>query len=168
MNHNPARCAHLVHHDGNHGRGEGRRQCTRWPQAGGRYCGQHRPASDHLLYILSPYTDESMGVRTQRAQQAARYAAQAMAAGWNVFCPIAHGHAIDLHSPQPTGAEFWLSRCRWYLDRCTEAWVLTIDGWEESHGIGWEMTYLDHRGVDVMLADPYGEIPEGPLVEVGK
>jgi len=93
-----------------------------------------------FIYLASPYTHTSSIIREQRYKKACRAAARLMLEGYNVFCPIAHSHPIALEIPDyATNGPFWKKQDVPILRHASRLMVLTIDGWDTSSGIKWEI-----------------------------
>ena len=74
-----------------------------------------------LVYLASVYSQGNAGKnkRTRRFKQACKKAADLMAQGEVVFCPIAHSHPIEVHGMDTVeGHDFWLKQDGAILERC--------------------------------------------------
>jgi len=49
---------------------------------------------------------------------------------------------------------FWREYDRAFLEMCSEVWVLTLDGWRESHGVQAEIELARELGKPVVLVEP--------------
>jgi Domain of unknown function (DUF1937) len=91
-----------------------------------------------VIYLASPYSHPEQAIREQRFRDACHAAASLMRLGQQVFSPIAHGHPLTRHGI-PGDWSFWERHAHWYLERCDEVVVLTLDGWEQSVGVRAEL-----------------------------
>lgn len=114
-----------------------------------------------FVYLASPYTPMAVEsdlmqatIREERFQAAAKAAAQLMAEGNVVFCPIAHSHPIDLYFDGPESGDFWAKQDRPFLDGCSRLVVLTLPGWTMSRGVEHEIRIAESRGIPVTYMDP--------------
>ena len=107
-----------------------------------------------MIYLASPYSHESLLVRTKRYMAACQAAAELMAAGQVVFSPIAHTHGIALCGDLPMGWDYWERVDREFLAACSSVTVLCIDGWRESKGVAAEVDVALGAGKHVTYADP--------------
>ena len=107
-----------------------------------------------MIYLASPYSHESLLVRTQRHIAACQAAAELMGRGEVVFSPIAHTHPIATVGSLPLGWDYWEKVDREFLAVCDSVWVLTLDGWEESVGVQAEIAIAEAAGKHVTYADP--------------
>ena len=104
---------------------------------------------DKLIYIASPYSAHTPeGSRIDKVEEG-RYletckaCAALMLAGHLVYSPIMHWHVVDMLSDQQIGYEDYLAADCEMIKRCDEVWVLTIDGWDKSKGVAFEVKYAE-------------------------
>lgn len=105
-----------------------------------------------LIYLASPYTVGNAGKnkRTRRFKQACKKAAELMAQGYAVFCPIAHSHPIEVIGMDIIeGHDFWLKQDFAVLERCTKLMVYKMPQWEKSFGIAKEIEHANKHGIPV-------------------
>lgn len=95
-----------------------------------------------LIYLASPYSHPDPAIRQQRFEIVCRVAARLMSLECIIFCPIAHTHSIVLASGLPPGFDYWEKYDKAMMDACTEMYVVTLDGWEESIGVTKEIAYM--------------------------
>ena len=102
---------------------------------------------DDLIFLASPYTHSDPLVRYQRYVDAKKFTVQRMSDHEdNIFSPIVYTHPLHLLGVGTTGHEFWKNFNRTMLVASTEMWILTLDGWEQSMGIRYELTIcLQHQ-----------------------
>jgi len=93
------------------------------------------------IYLASPYSHASARIRCERYWAALQKAADIMATGQSVFCPIAHSHPISEHvaSPLAHSFDFWMRMDLPLLYKAEALWVYQLDGWEESKGVAKEV-----------------------------
>ena len=114
--------------------------------------------NNHLIYLASPYSKYTGG-RQEAFNLVCKKAGELMSLGWNVFCPIAHSHPIELSgSVTDTSHGFWLKQDFAVLSRCTELWVFKLPGWEESFGVREEMKFAQHLNLPIRLLEWENEI----------
>jgi hypothetical protein len=78
-----------------------------------------------------------------------------MAQGHVIFSPIAHSHNIEvLGMAEHQSGAFWKAQDEPLLRRASKMLVLKLDGWEESHGIAWEIETARECGIPVEYLDP--------------
>ena len=87
-----------------------------------------------MIYLASPYSHPDQAVREQRFRDVCKVAADMMQHGEQVFSPIACSHPIAEFG-LPKDWEFWEVFDRWFIERCEEFAILTLDGWKESKGV---------------------------------
>lgn len=109
-----------------------------------------------LIYLASPYSVGGAGknLRTRRFKLACKKAAELMAGGENVFCPIAHSHPVEVHGMSAVeGHDFWLKQDFAVLERCTKLVVYRMQGWQDSFGIAKEMEFAEANGIPIEYTD---------------
>ena len=108
-----------------------------------------------MIYIASPYSDESEKVRIARFQAAAKHAASMMLDGRIVFSPITHSHPISEHIPQDKNTwAFWKDFDLMMLDMADELHVLCIDGWDKSKGVAAEIKCAIKKCLQIVYVFP--------------
>lgn len=106
-----------------------------------------------LIYLASPYSDSDPAIRQYRFEIICRVAARLMKQERMIFCPIAHTHPIAVAGQLPTGFDFWERYDKLMMDACAEIWVVTLDGWKESIGVGKEIAYMKSQDKLVRYID---------------
>ena len=106
-----------------------------------------------MIYLASPYSHPCPVVREARFKSVCRQAAGMLRCGIPVFSPIAHSHAIAAHD-LPLDWTFWQQFDRPFLEICSEMWVLTLDGWQESRGVQAEIALARELEKPVVLVEP--------------
>ena len=94
------------------------------------------------IYLASPYTDKSEIIMADRFEAVCKKAAELMARGYIVFCPIAHSHPIAQCLPTNyiTDFDFWMGQDLDYIKLwADEVWVYKLSGWTDSKGVAKEM-----------------------------
>ena len=72
--------------------------------------------------------------------------------GYKVFAPIPIGWALEEKMGEQSHT-FWLSWCMEFLQHASYLYVLTLPGWEESHGIGAEVRRAASLGIPIVGCD---------------
>jgi hypothetical protein len=99
-----------------------------------------------MIYLASPYSDPDPDVREARFRSVCLLAAELIAQGHVVFCPIAHSHPIEVHGGLMGGWELWRDQDIPLLDMAEYLPVACYPGWEQSEGVQaeirhWERTW---------------------------
>lgn len=117
-----------------------------------------------LVYLASPYMHPSPKMRELRAQQAMEFYARLRAAGYIVYCPIAHSHEASeymaAHGLPVMDSEWWREENEAFLEHCDLLIVLCLDGWEQSKGVTREIEFAEKRGMRVLFLGYSAAIPE--------
>ena len=108
-----------------------------------------------MLYLASPYSHSDPEVREERYRDACRVAARLMVNGTIVFSPIAHTHPIAKYGNlDALDADFYLKQDKEMLIVCRVMYVLMLDGWDKSYGIGEEKKFANENNIPVGYLDP--------------
>lgn len=118
------------------------------------------PVLDRLLYLASPYTDESAAVREARGKAVARVAGMLIATGRMVYSPVAHGVPIEASGAMAGHFEAWRRHNFNMIARCNDFAVLALPGWCKSEGVTGEIEIaLDlGRPVDILVERSDGSV----------
>jgi hypothetical protein len=85
-------------------------------------------------------------------------AAKLMDAGYNVFCPIAHSHAIEtIGFPEIKDGDWWLEQDFSILKHCDQLMVYKMPGWDESYGLSKEIEYAKNNNIPIEYID-FGQV----------
>jgi len=106
-----------------------------------------------MIYLASPYSHPDPAIREARFQAACRQAAEMLRCGIPAWSPIAYSHALTMHG-LPLDWKFWERFDRLFLEMCSEVWVLTLDGWQQSKGIQAEIEIARELGKPVVFVEP--------------
>ncbi|EYR81914.1 DUF1937 family protein [Shinella sp. DD12] len=104
------------------------------------------------LYLGSPYSKYEAG-HDAAARVVADAAATLMRRGLVIYSPIAHGHAIAAHG-LPLDWAFWKAQCQPLIDGAVGLIVLTMDGWQESVGLQYEIEEFVRTGRPILHVPP--------------
>lgn len=109
-----------------------------------------------FIYLASPYWHEKEIVRIARANQARLVVAELLAAGYIIYSPIAHNHAIAPRIPEPLrhSHDFWMGVDLPILSCARALAILTLEGWEESVGIKREHSHAMNQAIPVFFISP--------------
>jgi hypothetical protein len=109
-----------------------------------------------MIYLASPYSavgvvspDEAKGIRHSRYCKTMAAQAALFGAGYPVFATIVHTHVTALAYNLPTDAAFWMSYNHHMIDLCKAVFILQLDGWLESAGVGDELGYAYQKDINV-------------------
>lgn len=98
-----------------------------------------------LWYLATPYTASPLDLE-EAFNRATSLAAVLLDNHIDVFCPIAHGHALAAHIPDTYPHERWMHIDRPFMQRCDGLLVAMQPGWERSEGMMEEMRYFCQLG----------------------
>lgn len=102
-----------------------------------------------LVYLASPYSKFPFG-RDIAYRMVAAKAAKLMLEGHNIFCPIAHSHAIEVDGDMPIqDGDFWLRQDFAVLKHCSKMLVYKMPGWENSYGVAREVSFAKDNNIPV-------------------
>lgn len=109
-----------------------------------------------LIYLASPYSHPDAEVREERFRAACRAASVLMSRGHAVVSPIAHSHAVCVHSAgglDALDAALWQRQDAPLLAAASEVWVLLLPGWTQSAGVQHEVKEAARTGKTVRAVD---------------
>jgi hypothetical protein len=102
-----------------------------------------------MIYLCSPYTHSDSSVVTERVRIATEYVNEMLLSGVTVISPVVYGHNIVMMCGSPSDWAFWEKACCDIMDKCSEVYVLMVDGWDKSTGIKGEIEYAAKLGLRV-------------------
>lgn len=91
------------------------------------------------IYLASPYTHPDPGVMHERYISAAEYCARLLQEERFIYSPIVHCHDLAQRFALPRDINFWHSYNTTMLRLAREMHILTLPGWERSHGVQYEI-----------------------------
>ena len=106
-----------------------------------------------LIYLACPYTHRDSRVSVDRFREVNKVAAGLIKEGFLVFSPISHSHPITVHGIRGD-FEYWKEFDKAIMDLCEELYVLKLEGWRESKGVAFEMSYMESKGKPVVYVEP--------------
>lgn len=107
---------------------------------------------DGYIYLGSPYSKYAS--HDEAASKAAECAAVLMNLGLVIYAPIPHGHTITLAGDLPKDWAFWKRQCDPMIDAAAALVVLTMDGWQESVGLTYEIATFLVAQKPILYVDP--------------
>lgn len=107
-----------------------------------------------MIYFASPYTHTAKTVEAKRFEVIRAVTARACAAGYPVYSPIMHCHEMALAHKMPTDWEFWKRYNTAFVRIASEVWILTLEGWELSKGVKYEMELAHNLFIPCRLIGP--------------
>jgi nucleoside 2-deoxyribosyltransferase len=110
---------------------------------------------DPLCYLATPYSRYKDGNLPLAFQDASKLAALLMQAGVKVYSPIAHTHPLAVYGNiDPLDHAIWLPFDEAMMKACQALLVAHMDGWEESKGIAYEITFFTNARKPIFDLDP--------------
>ena len=106
-----------------------------------------------MIYLASPYSHPDECVRHARYIAACKATAKLTAEGKIVFSPIVHSHNLCQFADLPADWDFWSRIDIEILSRCDEFYILPLDGWNWSKGVGAELQYANENGKAITILD---------------
>lgn len=109
------------------------------------------------VYLASPYSSHDEKLLEWRVKMAEMVTAKLMLCGFNVFSPIVHSDAVEKWFCGKGSHDFWLEKDFSYIDYWAEIlFVLKLEGWKESAGVGMEIERANMVGIDIRKYTWYG------------
>lgn len=114
-----------------------------------------------LWYLATPYAKYPFGKDTA-AKHAAKIAAEFIKNDVAVFCPIAHGHLINMNGGPVDRHDIWLPLDELFMRACVGVIVARMPGYHYSTGVNWEIKWFAERGISPLYCDvaEFLELPE--------
>jgi len=106
------------------------------------------------IYLASPYTHDDPQVMKKRYLAACLKASQLAKEGYYVYSPIAHWHPIAKLYGLPRDWEFWKRLDRESIQLMDEVWILRLEGWSVSIGLGNEVLIAREFNKPYSFIDP--------------
>lgn len=105
------------------------------------------------VYLAGPYSHQDPKVRRMRYVALSKKAAELMRAGWVVYSPITHGHAIAVGNDLPVDFDWWRGQCFEMLRHAAKVLVLRLDGYPYSVGVAAEIELALQLNIPVDYID---------------
>lgn len=102
-----------------------------------------------LIYLASPYSNPDPLIMRLRFEQAMYATAVLLREGYIVFSPILNSHPIAEIHELPKDWDYWKTVDEVFISRCDELWILMLDGWRESVGVGEEILIAKNLGITI-------------------
>lgn len=116
-----------------------------------------------FVYLACPFSHDDDEVEEARYEEACRVASHLMnEKGLNVFSPITNSFPLEKNHGLSSEWDFWKDIDRAYLRFSYILFVLTLNGWQESTGVTWEIGYAKKHGMPIRLVDPDDLIIQQP------
>jgi len=88
-----------------------------------------------MIYLISPYTHQNALVRAERSRKVGRVMLELAQSGIHSIAPAFLGHQLEEKFKTDLPYEFWMSWSRDLMAKCSEAYLLPLEGWRESTGV---------------------------------
>lgn len=98
-----------------------------------------------MIYLASPYSHPDPAVRQKRYEQTMAAQAYLLRQGQHVYSPIVACHPMALAHDLPTDAAWWAEYNLDMLTRCSDVYVLCLNGWEKSKGVAQEIEWAKEQ-----------------------
>lgn len=113
-----------------------------------------------MKYLASPYLDQNPAVMLKRHNYALEVLTWLTAMRYDVYSPIVNGHPQHVHARNlyrkdtlPTDFKFWRSQNHHHLNHCSDMYILTLDGWQNSAGVIDEIAFCKENGKNMYLLE---------------
>ena len=113
-----------------------------------------------LIYLAGPYSHEDDNVKKQRVaemEEALAFFAR-NAQNLCLYSPIVHWSSVAFNHDLPHDAHWWMEQDFFMIRQSSAMWVLTIEGWKTSFGVGQELEFAESINRDILYVVPD---PEG-------
>lgn len=106
------------------------------------------------MYLASPYSHKDPFVREMRYLVTTQALADALKLGVAVYSPIVHCHELAKIADLPRDAAFWRNYNFTMLGCAEQLWVLMLEGWDKSVGVGEEVDEAKRLSIPVIYIQP--------------
>ncbi len=106
------------------------------------------------IYLGSPYTHSDPFIMEERYFAACKKAGQLANEGYYVYSPIVHWHPVATLYGLPRDWEFWQKLDRESIQLMDEVWILKLEGWSISIGLGNEILLAKEFNKPYSFIDP--------------
>jgi hypothetical protein len=106
------------------------------------------------IYLASPYTHNDPLVMEERYLAVCLKASQLAKEDYYVYSPIVHWHPVAKLYGLPRDWEFWKKLDRESIQLMDEVWILRLDGWSMSIGLGNEIIIAREFNKPYIFIDP--------------
>jgi hypothetical protein len=106
------------------------------------------------IYLGSPYTHSNPCVMDERYLAICLKTSQLAKEGYYVYSPIAHWHPIAKLYGLPRDWEFWKKLDSISISLMDEVWILKLEGWSTSIGLGNEIALAKELNKPYTFIDP--------------
>lgn len=117
------------------------------------------PMVNSFWYLATPYRNYIPG-RTAAYIMACRLAARLIHRGISVYTPIGHSHPIaEYGGLDAVDHDLWMQIDAPFVTAARGLIVATMEGWEDSAGVQFELNQFFKAGKPIVFWDPACEIP---------
>lgn len=107
-----------------------------------------------ILYVATPFSKYEPGLQAA-AYDAARHTGHLELLGFDVFSPIVHFYHIALAARiEPRDHDFWMRKCKPFMDMASGLVVVKLSGWEESIGVMMEREEFRRMRKPIVFMEP--------------
>lgn len=102
-----------------------------------------------MIYVASPYSSPDPIIQNRRHQNVANFCARGIHKGFLLFSPIVYAHNLAHTHNLPKDANSWMRFNLALLRKCEAVYVVCLDGWMESQGVGVELKVAQTLSIPV-------------------
>ena len=106
------------------------------------------------IYLGSPYTHSDPAIMEERYLAVCLKASQLAKEDYYVYSPIAHWHNIAKLYGLPRDWGFWQKMDRESIQLMDQVWILKLEGWSISEGLGHEILIAKEFNKPYIFIDP--------------
>jgi hypothetical protein len=103
-----------------------------------------------LIYLAAPYSDDDEKVIEERMAKLCKVDAILMDRGSFTFSPLLK-HFVRPYGKLPGNWEYWKDYCFATLPKCSQVYVVALEGWEKSTGVSEEIKLASMLKIPVFL-----------------
>jgi Domain of unknown function (DUF1937) len=105
-----------------------------------------------LIYLAGPYTHKDKDIMQERVDQTIECLAYFCnhAKGLCLYSPVVHWNQVATKHTLPHDFTYWIQQDFHMIKKSTAMWILTLDGWQGSYGLGQEVEYADSINREIL------------------
>lgn len=122
-----------------------------------------------MIYLATPYTATDLATRNWRYNRAKDALFTLWDQHYPAVCPIVLGHEYEQRQrggPRELPHDLWMVMAQVQLVACTQVWVLTLPGWDQSKGVRDEVRLAHSLGKGVQGYAPFAQCEDYSGLEV--
>ncbi len=102
-----------------------------------------------VIYLAVPYSSKDKEVVKYRVHEFCKKSGKFQTEGYTVLSALYNQLLLDHNIELPNSWEYWESTSKTLVSLCTELYVLTLEGWEDSTGVSEEIAFAKSLNIPI-------------------